>query len=128
MIVRLALAATAAALVASVATVDLSAAQRKPTRLKPLVLRENCLSRAERRRAVRFTTFDRVRLIGVELGSGPRAVILAHQGGGGEGPLAVRMDALCARARSTGLPGARVRPPRLRVVGRDDSLDARQAR
>jgi alpha-beta hydrolase superfamily lysophospholipase len=55
-------------------------------RVKPLVLFENCLTRAERRRAVRFTTFDRVRLIGVEVGSGPRAVILAHQGGGGEGP------------------------------------------
>ena len=105
MIVRLALATTAAALVASVATVDFSAAQRKPVRLKPLVLRENCLSRAERRRAVRFTTFDRVRLIGVELGFGPRAVILAHQGGGGEGPW------LCAwmrYARILALQGYRV--------------------
>ena len=63
---------------------DSNSAQRP--RVKPLVLYENCLTRAERRRAVRFTTFDRVRLIGVELGSGPRAVILAHQGGGGEGP------------------------------------------
>ena len=83
---RLALAGAAVALVAPAATADLSAAQRKPAPLKPLVLRENCISKAERRRAVRFTTFDRVRLIGVELGSGPRAVILAHQGGGGEGP------------------------------------------
>ena len=105
MIVRLALAGTAAALLASVATVDLSAAQQKPAQLRPLVLRENCLSRAERRRAVRFTTFDRVRLIGVELGSGPRAVILAHQGGGGEGPW------LCAwmrYARVLALQGYRV--------------------
>jgi pimeloyl-ACP methyl ester carboxylesterase len=104
-IVRLALAGTAAALFASVATVDLSAAQRKPVRLKPLVLRENCLSQDERRRAVRFTTLDRVRLIGVELGSGPRAVILAHQGGGGEGPW------LCAwmrYARVLALQGYRV--------------------
>ncbi|MGH2921987.1 MAG: alpha/beta hydrolase [Gaiellaceae bacterium] len=54
-------------------------------RLRPLVLYENCLTRAERHRAVRFTTFDRVRLIGVEVGSGPRVVILAHQGGAGEG-------------------------------------------
>ena len=86
MIPRLALAGAAVALVAAAGTADLSAAQRKPAPIKPLVLRENCISQAERRRAVRFTTFDRVRLIGVELGSGPRAVILAHQGGGGEGP------------------------------------------
>jgi pimeloyl-ACP methyl ester carboxylesterase len=104
-IVRLALAAVVAGLLASAASVDLSAAQRKPAPLKPLVLRENCVSRAERRRVVRFTTFDRVRLIGVELGSGPRAVILAHQGGGGEGPW------LCAwmrYARALALQGYRV--------------------
>lgn len=105
MILRLALAGTVAALLAAAATTDLSAAQRRPAPLKPLVLRENCISRAERRRAVRFTTFDRVRLIGVELGSGPRAVILAHQGGGGEGPW------LCAwmrYARALALQGYRV--------------------
>ena len=105
MIPRLALAGAGVALVAVAATADLSAAQRKPAPLKPLVLRENCISKAERRRAVRFTTFDRVRLIGVELGSGPRAVILAHQGGGGEGPW------LCAwmrYARALALQGYRV--------------------
>ena len=106
MILRVALAGPAiAALVASAATAELSAAPPRPTRLKPLVLRENCVSRAERRRVVRFTTFDRVRLIGVELGSGPRAVILAHQGGGGEGPW------LCAwmrYARLLALQGYRV--------------------
>jgi alpha-beta hydrolase superfamily lysophospholipase len=104
-ILRLALAGTVAALAASAATADLSAAQRSVTRLKPLVLRENCVSRAERRRIVRFTTFDRVRLIGVEVGSGPRAVILAHQGGAGEGPW------LCAwmrYARVLALQGYRV--------------------
>jgi pimeloyl-ACP methyl ester carboxylesterase len=85
-ILRIALVGTVAALAASWAIADLAAAQRSPTRLKPLVLRENCVSRAERRRIVRFTTFDRVRLIGVEVGSGSRAVILAHQGGAGEGP------------------------------------------
>lgn len=51
-------------------------------RLKPLRLRETCVTRAERRHVVRFTAVDGVRLIGVELGRGPRVVILAHQGGG----------------------------------------------
>lgn len=105
MIVRLALAGAAAALVSAGATADVSAAPRAPAPPKPLVLRENCVSKAERRRVVRFTTFDRVRLIGVELGSGPRAVILAHQGGGGEGPW------LCAwmrYARVLALQGYRV--------------------
>lgn len=51
-------------------------------RLKPLRLRETCVSRTERRSVLRFTAVDGVRLIGVELGRGPRVVILAHQGGG----------------------------------------------
>jgi pimeloyl-ACP methyl ester carboxylesterase len=95
--------AASAAVALSTGAVDAGSAQRP--RVKPLVLYENCLTRAERRRAVRFTTFDRVRLIGVELGSGPRAVILAHQGGGGEGPW------LCAwmrYARVLALQGYRV--------------------
>lgn len=95
--------AAAAAVALSAGAADSDSAQRP--RVKPLVLYENCLTRAERRRAVRFTTFDRVRLIGVELGSGPRAVILAHQGGGGEGPW------LCAwmrYARVLALQGYRV--------------------
>jgi alpha-beta hydrolase superfamily lysophospholipase len=94
----------AAAVLAIWAGAASSDAAQRP-RVKPLVLYENCLTRAERRRAVRFTTFDRVRLIGVELGSGPRAVILAHQGGGGEGPW------LCAwmrYARVLALQGYRV--------------------
>jgi pimeloyl-ACP methyl ester carboxylesterase len=55
-------------------------ARAKPQRLKPLRLRETCVTRAERRRVLRFTASDRVRLIGVVFGRGPRAVILAHQG------------------------------------------------
>jgi pimeloyl-ACP methyl ester carboxylesterase len=76
-----------AAALAAAPTVGATASEsaQRP-RVKPLVLYESCVTRAERRRIVRFTTFDRVRLIGVELGSGPRVVILAHQGGGGEGP------------------------------------------
>ena len=96
---------TVAAAIAATGVGAASSESAMRPRLKPLVLHENCLTRAERRRAVRFTTFDRVRLIGVELGSGPRAVILAHQGGGGEGPW------LCAwmrYARLLALKGYRV--------------------
>ena len=95
--------AAAAAAALTVGAPASESAQRP--RLKPLVLYESCVTRAERRRIVRFTTFDRVRLIGVELGSGPRAVILAHQGGAGEGPW------LCAwmrYARQLALQGYRV--------------------
>jgi pimeloyl-ACP methyl ester carboxylesterase len=53
---------------------------------KPRPLLERCVTRAERRRVVRFRALDRVQLVGVELGRGPRAVVLAHQGGGGDGP------------------------------------------
>ena len=123
---RLALAGAAVALVAAAATADLSAAQRKPAALKPLVLRENCISKAERRCAVRFTTFDRVRLIGVELGLGPRESSSPTRAGRRRA-MAVRVDALRASARPPGLPRARVRPPRLRLVGRDEQLGAGQA-
>jgi alpha-beta hydrolase superfamily lysophospholipase len=101
---RVVVAALAAATAATMTPATASESANRP-RLKPLVLHERCLSRAERRRAVRFTTFDRVRLIGVEVGSGPRVVILAHQGGGGEGPW------LCAwmrYARVLALQGYRV--------------------
>ena len=47
---------------------------------RPLKLRETCVTRAERNHVVRFRASDGVRLIGVELGRGPRVVILAHQG------------------------------------------------
>jgi alpha-beta hydrolase superfamily lysophospholipase len=49
---------------------------------RPLRLRETCITRDERRGVLRFRASDGVRLIGVVLGSGPRTVILAHQGGG----------------------------------------------
>ena len=51
----------------------------RAAKVRPLVLREVCVRKAERRRVVRFRAFDGVRLIGVELGRGPRGVILAHQ-------------------------------------------------
>jgi pimeloyl-ACP methyl ester carboxylesterase len=44
----------------------------------PLQLRADCVTRAERRRVVRFLAADRERLIGLELGSGPRGVVLSH--------------------------------------------------
>ena len=74
-----------ASLVAAIVVPGAATATPK-ARLKPLRLVETCLTRAERQRAGRFTTFDRVRLIGVELGSGPRGVVLAHPGGAGDGP------------------------------------------
>jgi alpha-beta hydrolase superfamily lysophospholipase len=68
------------ALVTLVALASESAVGAKP---KPLVLEQTCVTKAERKRVVRFRTADRVRLIGVELGRGPNVVVLAHQGGGG---------------------------------------------
>jgi alpha-beta hydrolase superfamily lysophospholipase len=49
-------------------------------RQRPLKLRQNCVTRAERNHVVRFRASDGVRLIGVQLGRGPRVVILAHHG------------------------------------------------
>jgi dienelactone hydrolase len=77
------------------------AAARK---LPALRLQQRCVTRAERRRIVRFTAIDRVRLIGVLLGSGPRAVVLAHQGGRGGDDLCVWMP----YARSLARAGYRV--------------------
>jgi alpha-beta hydrolase superfamily lysophospholipase len=74
--VRLALVALAALLAVAIE----SAAGAKP---KPLVLEQTCVTKAERKRVVRFRTLDRVRLIGVELVRGRNVVVLAHQGGGG---------------------------------------------
>jgi dienelactone hydrolase len=58
-----------------------SASPLKTVQPRPLVLKERCVTKAERRRVLRFRAIDGVRLIGVELGRGPRAVVLAHQGG-----------------------------------------------
>jgi pimeloyl-ACP methyl ester carboxylesterase len=87
--VRLALATVALALLivgAQSAHGQGAAAGAVVAKPKPLQLRETCVTRAERRRVVRFTAVDRVRLIGVEFGQGPNAVVLAHQGGGAAGP------------------------------------------
>jgi esterase/lipase len=43
-----------------------------------LQLSERCVTKVERRRAVRFLAADRTRLIGLELGSGRRGLVLAH--------------------------------------------------
>ena len=68
------LSVTTAALVAA------SPAGAAELKQRPLKLRETCGTKAERARVVRVRASDRVRLIGVELGSGPRGVVLAHQG------------------------------------------------
>jgi pimeloyl-ACP methyl ester carboxylesterase len=44
----------------------------------PLQLRSSCVTRAERRHVVRFRAADGIRLIGVELGKGPRGLVLSH--------------------------------------------------
>ena len=49
---------------------------------RPLSLSETCVSRAERFSALRFFAADDTPLAGVVLGSGPRAVVLAHGSGG----------------------------------------------
>jgi len=59
-----------------------ASASLKTVQPRPLVLKERCVTKAERRRVLRFRAIDNVRLIGVEFGRGPRGVILAHQGGG----------------------------------------------
>src|SRR5688500_5711582 len=43
-----------------------------------LQLSERCVTKSERRRAVRFLAADSTRLIGLELGSGRRGLVLAH--------------------------------------------------
>ena len=67
---------------------------------KPLRLLQRCVTRAERRQVVRFRAADGIRLIGVLLGRGPRAVVLAHQGGGGGADLCVWMPYARSLARS----------------------------
>jgi glucose/arabinose dehydrogenase/alpha-beta hydrolase superfamily lysophospholipase len=78
-----------------------SVSARRPP---PLQLQQRCVTRAERRRVVRFGAVDGVRLIGVMLGGGRRAVVLAHQGGGGGADLCVWMP----YARSLVAAGYRV--------------------
>jgi alpha-beta hydrolase superfamily lysophospholipase len=65
----------------AVAAAGVSASPVTTVKLRPLVLKERCVTRAERGRVLRFKAVDGVRLIGVEFGRGQRAVILAHQGG-----------------------------------------------
>ncbi len=43
-----------------------------------LQLKATCVTKAERKRVVRFRAADGIRLIGVELGSGRRGVVLSH--------------------------------------------------
>ena len=66
--------------VSTAALVAASPAGAAIEKQRPLKLRETCVTRAERAHVVRFRASDGVRLIGVELGRGPRVVILAHSG------------------------------------------------
>jgi pimeloyl-ACP methyl ester carboxylesterase len=67
--------ALASACAASASTSAITA--KKP---KPLQMRDSCVRGSLRKRVVRFSAPDRVRLIGIELGTGPRGVVLGHQG------------------------------------------------
>jgi dienelactone hydrolase len=49
---------------------------------RPLPLQATCLTRAERRSALRFFAVDDTPLTGLVLGSGPHGVVLAHSSGG----------------------------------------------
>jgi pimeloyl-ACP methyl ester carboxylesterase len=66
--------------VTTAALVAASPASAALEKQRPLKLRETCVTKAERNHTVRFRASDGVRLIGVGLGSGPRGVVLAHQG------------------------------------------------
>jgi alpha-beta hydrolase superfamily lysophospholipase len=65
----------------AVAAAGVSASPAKTVTPRPLVLKERCVTKAERSRVLRFKAVDGVRLIGVEFGRGQRVVVLAHQGG-----------------------------------------------
>jgi dienelactone hydrolase len=49
---------------------------------RPIAVEETCVTRAERRSALRFFAADDTPLIGVVVGRGPRAVALAHSSNG----------------------------------------------
>ena len=67
--------------VALALAVAVPAAAARPTATpKPLPLREGyCLTKAERKRVVRFRAADGVRLLGVRFGTGPAGVVLGHE-------------------------------------------------
>jgi pimeloyl-ACP methyl ester carboxylesterase len=73
----------ALALVAALAGVQPAGTSSLPTAEKkapkPLRLRETCVRRSDRATVVRFRAADGVRLLGVMLGRGPAAVVLAHE-------------------------------------------------
>jgi pimeloyl-ACP methyl ester carboxylesterase len=101
--VRLLAIAVAAVMLAAVGSggrVEASDATPAASKPPPLRLQQRCVTRAERRRVVRFTALDRVRLIGVLLGGGPRGIVLAHQGGGGGADLCVWMPYARTLARA----------------------------
>jgi pimeloyl-ACP methyl ester carboxylesterase len=55
-----------------------SAPERPAASPPPLKMTDRCVTKADRRRVVRFLASDRTRLIGLQLGSGPRGVVLSH--------------------------------------------------
>jgi predicted alpha/beta-fold hydrolase len=49
-----------------------------PASPPPVKMTDRCVTKADRSRVVRFPASDGTRLIGLQLGSGPRGVVLAH--------------------------------------------------
>jgi alpha-beta hydrolase superfamily lysophospholipase len=70
-------------LAAAFGAMPAAATEKRQVVARPPQLTEDCVTRAERKGVVRFSAADGARLVGVVLGSGPRVVVLAHQGGGG---------------------------------------------
>lgn len=46
---------------------------------RPLPMRDYCVTKAERKNVVRFSASDGTRLIGVEIGTGTRGVVVGHE-------------------------------------------------
>ena len=120
------LSVTTAALVAA------SPAGAADQKQRPLKLRETCVTKAERAHVLRFRASDRVRLVGVELGCGPRGVVLAHQGASdlciwipyarslaARGYRVLVFDHRGVRLVGTRVALAKAEPGRLRRAGRD---------
>jgi dienelactone hydrolase len=68
-----------AAVVAAAVLAASNAAHGSSSRRPPLKLQERCVRKTDHARIVRFRASDRVRLLGVSIGTGPVAVALAHE-------------------------------------------------
>src|SRR6266487_4652498 len=72
----------AAAVLAAAGLAASTVALGSSSRLRPLKFLERCVRKADHARVVRFRGADRVRLLGVSVGRGPVALVLAHEAAG----------------------------------------------